>query len=234
MARKITVLLVDDHELVRSGLRNIIAGEPDILVVGEAPTGESALKAVRELKPDVVLMDIKMPGMGGLEATKRMIHAHVGVRVIVLTSFVEDPYPAQLLQNGAAGFLTKNSASSELIDAIRRVSRGQHYVSAAIAQELAIRSVLKAPYKSQAGDVSLLAGLSKREMQILIMVSHGMSVKEISQKLSVTPKTINSHRYQLYKKLKVQTDVALSHIAIRHGLLEISQIQSLTSSEDES
>jgi len=232
MAKKITVLLVDDHELVRTGLKNIIASESDIVVVGEAPTGEIALKTVRELKPDVVLMDIKMPGMGGLEATKRLLHAHPDVRIIILTSLVEDPYPAQLLQNGAAGFLTKNSASTELIDAIRRVAKGQHYVSSTIAQELAIRSVLKAPHKSETGDVSLLSGLSKREMQVLIMIAQGASVREIAEKLSVTAKTINSHRYQLYKKLKAQTDVELSHIAIRHSLLDVPQM-SFDAEQDE-
>jgi two-component system invasion response regulator UvrY len=223
MAKNITVLLVDDHELVRTGLKALLENEPDISVIGEASSGEEALKLVREKKPDVVLMDIQMPGIGGLEATKRMLHTFPGVRVIAVSSYNEDPYPAKLIQTGASGFLAKDSTSEELIEAIRRVSRGLRYVSAKIAQELAIRSVSRTTEDGLIGDSSLLGTLSDREMQILIMLGNGMKIQEIAEKLSVTSKTINTYRYRLYKKLNAETDVELTHIAIRHKLVDIDK-----------
>ena len=139
--RNIKVLVVDDHELVRTGLKALLESEHDIEVIGEAQTGELALKMVREKRPDVVLMDIKMPGIGGLETTRRLVHSFPEVKVIAVSSYNEDPYPAKLIQTGTAGFLAKNCSTAELLEAIRRVNAGQHYVSAEIAQSLAIRSV---------------------------------------------------------------------------------------------
>jgi len=221
MTKNITVLLVDDHALVRTGLRALLNCEPDISVVGEAASGEIALKMVREKKPDIVLMDIKMPGIGGLETTRRMLHSFPDVRVIAVTSYDEDPYPTKLIQTGAAGFLAKDCTSEELIDAIRRVSRGSRYVSAKIAQDLAIRSVTQGEEGKETP--TQISGLSDREMQILVMLGNGMTVQQVSEKLMVTSKTINTYRYRLYRKLGVRTDVELTHIAIRHQLVDIDK-----------
>lgn len=222
MAKNITVLLVDDHVLVRTGLRALLNCEPDISVIGEAASGEAALKMVREKRPDIVLMDIKMPGIGGMETTRRMLHSFPEVRVIVVTSYDEDPYPLKLIQTGAAGFLAKDCTSEELIDAIRRVSRGNRYVSAKIAQDLAIRSVSR-PTDENKNNPSQISGLSDREMQILIMLGNGFKVLQIAEKLMVTSKTVNTYRYRLYHKLGVKTDVELTHIAIRHQLVDIDK-----------
>jgi two-component system, NarL family, invasion response regulator UvrY len=226
MAKNITVMLVDDHVLVRTGLKALLEQEADIKVVGEAESGERALKMVRELKPDIVLMDIKMPGIGGLETTKRMLRLFPDVRVIVVTSYAEDPYPAKLIQTGASGFLAKDCASEELIDAIRRVHRGNRYVSAKIAQDLAIRSVSRGAQAGGKDASSLIGGLSNREMQILVMLGHGMKIQEIAEKLLVTSKTINTYRYRLYHKLDAKTDVDLTHIAIRHNLVDVDKRKS--------
>lgn len=222
MAKNITVLVVDDHALVRTGLRALLNAEPDISVIGEAASGEAALKMVREKKPDIVLMDIKMPGIGGLETTRRMLHSFPDVRVIAVTSQDEDPYPMKLIQTGAAGFLAKDCTSEELIDAIRRVSRGNRYVSAKIAQDLAIRSVTRGADENKDAS-SQISGLSDREMQILVMLGNGFKVLQIAEKLMVTSKTVNTYRYRLYRKLGAKTDVELTHIAIRHQLVDIEK-----------
>jgi two-component system invasion response regulator UvrY len=219
----ITILLVDDHELVRTGLKALLDKEPDMKIVGEASSGEQALKLAREKKPDVVLMDIKMPGIGGLEATRRLVRSLPHIRVIAVSSYDEDPYPARLIQTGALGFLAKDCPPSELIEAIRKVHSGQRYVSAKIAQELAIRSVVRSSEDEGSGDASLIKPLSERELQVLIMISSGLRVQEIAEKLCITPKTVNTYRYRLFSKLNVNSDVELTHVAIRHGLVDVDK-----------
>jgi two-component system invasion response regulator UvrY len=213
----INVLLVDDHALMRDGLKALLDGVNGIKVVGEASSGEQALRVVREKKPHVVLMDVKMPGIGGLEATRRLIHSNPEVKVIAVTACNEDPYPSRLIQTGAAGFLAKDCGLDELVDAIRKVHTGQRYVSAEIAQELALRSVIRPT------DGSPLKQLSERELQVMLMISSGQKVQQISDKLCITPKTVNTYRYRLFEKLNVNSDVELTHLAIRYGLLDLDK-----------
>lgn len=213
----INVLLVDDHALMRNGLKALLDGVSGIKVVGEAGTGEQALRMVREKKPHVVLMDVRMPGIGGLEATRRLIHSNPEVKVIAVTACNEDPYPARLIQTGAAGFLAKDCVLDELVEAIRKVHAGQRYVSAEIAQELALRSVIRPT------DGSPLKQLSERELQVMLMISSGQKVQQISDKLCITPKTVNTYRYRLFEKLNVNSDVELTHLAIRYGLLDLDK-----------
>ncbi len=213
----INVLLVDDHALMRDGLKALLDGVNGIKVVGEASSGEQALRVVRDKKPHVVLMDVKMPGIGGLEATRRLIHSNPEVKVIAVTACNEDPYPSRLIQTGAAGFLAKDCGLDELVDAIRKVHTGQRYVSAEIAQELALRSVIRPT------DGSPLKQLSERELQVMLMISSGQKVQQISDKLCITPKTVNTYRYRLFEKLNVNSDVELTHLAIRYGLLDLDK-----------
>jgi two-component system invasion response regulator UvrY len=213
----INVLLVDDHALVRNGLKALLDGVSGVKVVGEAGSGEQALRMVREKKPHVVLMDVKMPGIGGLEATRRLIHSNPEVKVIAVTACNEDPYPSRLIQTGAAGFLAKDCGLDELVEAIRKVHTGQRYVSAEIAQELALRSVIRPT------DGSPLKQLSERELQVMLMISSGQKVQQISDKLCITPKTVNTYRYRLFEKLNVNSDVELTHLAIRYGLLDLDK-----------
>lgn len=213
----INVLLVDDHALMRDGLKALLDGVNGIKVIGEASSGEQALRVVREKKPHVVLMDVKMPGIGGLEATRRLIHSNPEVKVIAVTACNEDPYPSRLIQTGAAGFLAKDCGLEELVEAIRKVHTGQRYVSAEIAQELALRSVIRPT------DGSPLKQLSERELQVMLMISSGQKVQQISDKLCITPKTVNTYRYRLFEKLNVNSDVELTHLAIRYGLLDLDK-----------
>lgn len=215
----ISVLLVDDHELVRMGLKALLEKETGIKIIGEATSGEQAIRMVREKKPDIVLMDVKMPGIGGLEATRRLMHSYPDVRIIAVTSCHDDPYPSRLMQTGASGFVAKDSASVELADAIRKVYSGQRYVSTEIAQQMALKTMTR--NGSEGGDdASPLTDLSERELQVLLMVSVGAKIQKIADKLCITSKTVNTYRYRLYEKLGVETDVELALLAIRHGLVD--------------
>lgn len=209
----IKVLLVDDHELVRIGIKRLLQDVTGIKVVGEASTGEEAIRLTRELIPDVVLMDVQMPGIGGLEATRKMIRHNPDLKILALTVCDDEPYPSRLLQAGAAGYITKGCDPDEMIRAIRTVHSGQRYISSEIAQQLALKRFAK-------DEQSPLDILSERELQITIMITKGEKVQEISDKLCLSPKTVNSYRYRIFEKLSINSDVELTLLAIRLGLVE--------------
>jgi len=213
----IKLLLVDDHELVREGLRRILAETPGMEVVGEASSGEEAIDLARSLKPDVVIMDVSMPGIGGLETTRRLSHIDPGIKVIVVTVHVDEPYPTRLLEAGAAGYLTKSCAVDEIIDAIKAVSRGGRYIGTDIARQLALNML------PGGGNQSPFEKLSQREMQVMLMVTKGHSIREISDRLCLSPKTVSTYRYRLYDKLGVSNDVELTHLAMRYGIIDVEQ-----------
>jgi two-component system, NarL family, invasion response regulator UvrY len=212
----IRVLIVDDHELVRTGIKRILEDTQGIRVIAEASTGEEALQQVREHRPDVVLMDVNMPGIGGLEATRKIIQAHPDLRVIVVTIHVDEPYPTRLLEAGASGYLTKGCAVDEIVDAIQVVHRGERYIGADIARQLALSML-------PGGERSPFDKLSQREMQVMLMVTQGHSIQDISDRLCLSPKTVSTYRYRLYEKLGVDNDVELTHLAMRHGMIEFGQ-----------
>ena len=211
----INVLVVDDHDLVRTGIRRMLADVDGVTVVGEADSGEAALLRARELKPDLVLMDVKMPGIGGLEATRKIIRSHPDIRVIAVTACDEEPFPTRLLQAGASSYLTKGAGLEEMIKAIRQVFAGQRYISADIAQQLALK-----PFQPQA-DATPFDLLSEREMQIALMIAECQKVQSISDKLCLSPKTVNTYRYRIFDKLEITSDVELAVLAIRHGMVEV-------------
>ena len=213
----INVLLVDDHDLVRIGIRRLLADVNGIKVIGEAKSGEDAVRMARELRPHVILMDVKMPGIGGLEATRKVLRADPEVKVIAVTVYGEEPFPSRLLQAGAVGYITKGSSLDEMLQAIRTVFAGQRYLSPEVAQQLALRHLTDK-------DESPFDSLSERELQVMIMITNGMKVQEISDKLCLSPKTVNSYRYRLFEKLNVNSDVELTHLAIRHGMLDTENI----------
>ncbi|MBE8736039.1 UvrY/SirA/GacA family response regulator transcription factor [Aeromonas veronii] len=209
----INVFLVDDHELVRTGIRRILEDVRGIKVVGEAQSGETAVTFCRQHHPDVILMDMNMPGIGGLEATRKILRIRPDVRIIVLTIHSENPFPTKVMQAGAAGYLTKGAAPDEMIQAIRLVHSGQRYISPEIAQQMALSQFASAdenPFKS----------LSERELQIMMMITKGQKVTDISEQLNLSPKTVNSYRYRLFSKLGINGDVELTHLAIRNGMLD--------------
>ena len=213
----INILLVDDHELVRTGIHKILNDVKGFKVVGETKTGEEAVQFCRKSEPDVVLMDMNMPGIGGLEATKKILRYAPDVKVIVLTVHSEDPFPSKVMQIGASGYLTKGAGPDEMINAIRAVHSGQRYITPDIAQQMALnqfKSVEENPFNS----------LSERELQIMLMITRGEKVADISAQLTLSSKTINSYRYRMFEKLNVGNDVELTHLAIRHGMVNTEKM----------
>ncbi len=209
----IRVLLVDDHQLVRSGIRRILDDAGDISVVGEAGSGEEAIQMARECAPDVVLMDVNMPGIGGLEATRKLLRVNEVLKIIALTIHIEEPYPSRLMEAGAMGYLTKGCGVEEIIKAIHSVNKGERYIGADIARQMAL-SGFDGSRKNQ------FQKLSQREVQVMMMITQGHKLQEISDKLCLSPKTVSTYRYRLYDKLGVETDVELTHLAIRHGMID--------------
>lgn len=207
----ISVFLVDDHELVRTGIRRILEDIKGIQVVGEANCGEDAVKWCRGNNVDVVLMDMNMPGIGGLEATRKIVRYTPDAKVIMLTIHTESPLPAKVMQAGAAGYLSKGAAPQEVVNAIRSVNAGQRYIASDIAQQMALSQI-----EPQAE--SPFSCLSERELQIMLMITKGQKVTEISEQLNLSPKTVNSYRYRMFSKLNISGDVELTHLAIRYGL----------------
>jgi len=213
----INILLVDDHELVRTGIRKILDEIKGLKVVAEVSTGEDAVKFCRQNEPDIVLMDMNMPGIGGLEATKRIIRFAPDMKVIVLTVHNEEPFPTKVMQMGASGYLTKGTGPDEMVMAIRMVNSGQRYLPAEIAQKMALNQ-----FKS--ADNNPFNSLSDRELQIMLMVTRGEKVPAISLQLNLSTKTINSYRYRMFEKLNISNDVELTHLAIRHGMLNTEKL----------
>lgn len=209
----IKVLLVDDHELVRIGIKRLLQDVTGMKVIGESATGEEAIRLAKTLIPDVVLMDVQMPGIGGLEATRKMIRHNPDLKILALTVCDDEPYPSRLLQAGAAGYITKGCDPDEMIRAIRTVHAGQRYISSEIAQQLALKRFAK-------DEESPLDILSERELQIMLMITSGQKVQEISEKLCLSPKTVNSYRYRIFEKLGINNDVELTLLAIRLNLVE--------------
>ncbi|WP_340141326.1 response regulator transcription factor GacA [Pseudomonas poae] len=211
----IRVLVVDDHDLVRTGITRMLADIDGLQVVGQAESGEESLIKARELKPDVVLMDVKMPGIGGLGATTKLLRSHPDIKVVVVTVCEEDPFPTRLLQAGAAGYLTKGAGLAEMVQAIRLVFAGQRYISPQIAQQLAIKSF-------QPTSDSPFDALSEQEIQIALMIVGCQKVQTISDKLCLSPKTVNTYRYRIFEKLAISSDVELTLLAVRHGMVDAS------------
>lgn len=198
---------------MRAGIRSLLSGVTNIKVIGEAGSGEEAIKVAREKRPNVILMDVRMPGIGGLEATRKLLRTDPDAKIIAITVCGEEPFPSKLLQAGAAGYLTKGSDADEMIQAINSVMHGKRYISPDVAQQLALKHF--SDEKTSPFDA-----LSERELQVMIMITSGQKVQDISDKLCLSPKTVNSYRYRLFEKLSVNSDVELTHLAIRHGVLD--------------
>jgi DNA-binding NarL/FixJ family response regulator len=192
----------------------MLADISGLQVIGQADSGEDAIRKARELKPDVVLMDVKMPGIGGLEATRKLLRSYPDLKVIAVTICEEDPFPTRLLQAGAAGYLTKGAALEEMVQAIRMVFGGQRYISPQIAQQLALKS-----FQPQLSE-SPFDLLSEREIQIALMIANCQKVQSISDKLCLSPKTVNTYRYRIFEKLSITSDVELALLAVRHGMVD--------------
>jgi two-component system invasion response regulator UvrY len=206
----IRVFMVDDHALVRAGMRMILAGETDIEVVGEADCGEDALPQIRKLKPDVVLCDLHLPGVSGLELTERILKGDHGTRVIVVSVLEDGPMPKRLLEIGASGYVGKGGDASELLRAVRDVARGKRYLANSIAQNLALYGI--------GGDGSPFDALSPRELEVAMLLTQGLRQEDIAKRLSLSAKTVNTHKTRLFEKLRIHDSIALARLAGQYGV----------------
>src|SRR5512140_795846 len=217
--KKIGVLLVDDHTVVRQGLRALLRPEEDIEVLGEAENGRQAVMAARKTPPDVVVMDIAMPLLNGLEATKQILKLSPTTKVLVLTSYGDDECVEQLMQAGAAGYLIKQTAANDLLKAIREVQRGNAFFSPSIAKRL--RDQCREVFTS--GHSAKKAGeLTCREAEVLQLIAEGFSNKQIAGELSISIKTVEKHRQQVMNKLNIHDVAGLTRYAISKGMVERS------------
>jgi two-component system, NarL family, invasion response regulator UvrY len=209
----ISILVVDDQRLVRRCICAKLNAVADFYVAGEAASGEEAREVARLENFDVILMDLNMPGIGGLEATRRLLAVSPGNRVIGLSMYVSGPYPKQFLRCGGAGYVSKNADTEELVGAIRKVHAGESYISLDVAQNIASSD-------SNRNRRNGIEALSRREIQVLQQISNGLTVDDIASRLSLSRKTVAHHRRHLLNKLEVVNDVQLAMIARTHGLAE--------------
>ena len=211
------LMLVDDHDLVRTGIKRLLEEIAEFEIVAEATCGEEAIRLVREAQPEVVLMDINMPGIGGLEATRKLLQSNPDIKIIGLTMHEDDLFPHRLLKAGALGYVTKGAKVEEIVEAIKTVSNNKRYLSPVVAQNMALSSF-------QDDESTPFDSLSERELQVLMMMMDGQSITVISEKLFLSPKTISTYRSRLYAKLGVQSDIELARLALQYGIVENSNL----------
>ena len=224
MSQKIKLMLVDDHEMVRTGLKSLLDTQPDFQGVGEAGNGVEALEKVNELDPDVIVMDISMPVMDGLEATRRLVAGNPDRAVMALTVHEDKEYFFQMLQAGAKGYITKEAAADELVAAIRSVAAGNVYLLPALARWL-LEDYNELASQTQSSSASVdetgLDVLTMRERDVLELVAEGNTTPKIAEILGLSPKTISRHRERIMNKLKMHSTAELVKFAIRTGLVKI-------------
>lgn len=208
----IRVMLVDDHAVVRMGFRLLIEGSPELKVVAEAECGESALRAYSEVKPDVLVLDISMPGIGGLETLTRLLAKDPEARVLVLSAHEDTMHPRRALKAGALGYLSKRSAAEELIQAIRQVYQRKTFIEPALAQQMAVQQL--------SGDRNPLEVLSDKEFKVFLALARGASVAGIAEVLHLSPRTVGTHLYNIKQKLGASNQADLAIIAVRNRLIE--------------
>ena len=205
-------MLADDHAVVRMGFRLLLDGTTDIKVVAEADSGEEAVRLFADVHPDVVVMDLSMPGIGGLEAIGRILAREAGAKILVLSAHEDAMHARRVLKAGAVGYLTKRSAAEELIQAIRQVNQGKTFLEASIAQQVAMQQL--------GGEKSPVDMLSEKEFKVFLALAKGQSVAEIAEIMSLSPRTIGTHLYNIKQKLGASNSAELALIAMRAGLLE--------------
>jgi two-component system invasion response regulator UvrY len=212
MSNPIQVLLVDDHAVVRMGFKMLLESAPDIKVLAEADSGEQAVKMYQEHQPDVVVMDITMPGIGGLEATDRIMAKDNSARILILSAHEDSVHPKRVLNAGAMGYLTKRSAAEELIKAIRTVAGRKMYLEADVAQQMAIQQL--------SGEQNPVDVLSDREFEVFMALAKGETTNEIAETLSLSPRTVGTHLYNIKQKLNASNSAEIALIAMRSGLID--------------
>jgi len=208
----IRVLIADDHALVRTGFRLLLEEPDDIQVVAEAESGEQAYKLFIDVSPDVIMIDLAMPGIGGIEAIKKIIARDPGARILALSAHEDISHPRRVLQAGALGYLSKRQAPEVLIDAIRRIAKGGRVIDPELAQQMAMAGV--------SGSGSTLEGLSEREFEVFAKLAMGKSVSQIAEILNLSPSTVGTHLYKLKQKLGLSNQAEITLLAVRYGVIE--------------
>jgi len=208
----INVMLVDDHAVVRMGFKMLLETDADIKVLCEADSGEQAIQRYMEFKPHVVVMDITMPGIGGLEAIERILAKDGAAKILVLSAHEDSVHPKRVLNAGAMGYLTKRSAAEEMIKAIRVVASGKKYLEAGVAQQMAIQQL--------SGEQNPVDVLSPREFEVFMALAKGKTTNEIADTLFLSPRTVGTHLYNIKQKLNANNSAEIALIAMRSGLLE--------------
>lgn len=211
-ATKIRVMLVDDHAVVRVGFRMLLAATGDIEVVAEADSGEVAYQRYSEIRPDVVIMDLSMPGMSGIDAVRRLVAKDKTARVLVLSAHEDTAHPRRALQAGALGYLSKRTAPEALIEAVYAVASGRSYLDVEIARKLAMRGL--------GGTTGGIEALSEREFSIFLQLARGHSVRHIAESMNLSPNTVGTHLYNIKQKLGAGNQAELTLMAVRNGLIE--------------
>ncbi|MBY0377936.1 MAG: response regulator [Gammaproteobacteria bacterium] len=214
----IKVLIVDDHQLIRYGFKSLLDNAEDIEVIGEVGTGEAAIEFVRENPPNVILMDLRMPGIGGMEATRKLSRSTPESRILIVTACDAEPFPSMLMQVGASGFLSKTASDDEMLTAVRAIAAGEKYVSPEIQQRIDARLL-------EGENSSPFNALTDKELQVMLMLISGKKPKYIAEKMYVDPKTICAYRYRIYEKLNIGSDVDLAILAIRYGIIDDVHLQ---------
>lgn len=209
---QINVMLVDDHAVVRMGFKMLLESDSEIKVIAEAESGELAIQRYVEFKPNVVVMDITMPGIGGLEAIERILAKDSAAKILVLSAHEDSVHPKRVLNAGAMGYLTKRSAAEELIKAIRTVATGKKYLEASVAQQMAIQQL--------SGDQNPVDVLSPREFEVFMALAKGKTTNEIAETLFLSPRTVGTHLYNIKQKLNANNSAEIALIAMRSGLLD--------------
>jgi two-component system, NarL family, invasion response regulator UvrY len=207
----LSIFIADDHAIVRQGLKQILSTDSDMIVVGETGNGEEVSAMVQLLKPDVVVLDISMPGKNGLDVLKELKRKHPELPILVLSMHSEDQFAIRCLKAGAAGYVTKESAPEELVGALRKVYKGTKYVSPELAEKLAVR--IERDRSDQPHEA-----LSDREYQVLRLIAFGKTVGQISQELSLSVKTVSTYRVRILEKMNMKTNAELTRYAIQHNL----------------
>jgi len=212
------VLIVDDHGIVSTGISRMLQDVSNLQVVGCAASGEEAITLTKETLPDIVLMDVHMPGIGGLGATKEIKRILPKTKIIALSALDDNPYPTKLIEAGASGYITKGIALDEMIAAIEKVAKGGKYISSDVAQKMALSQMSKDDADTP------LDSLSDRELQIAQMIVDCRKVQDIAEKLNLSAKTVNTYRYRMFEKLSIGSDVELARLAMRHNLLGVGAV----------
>jgi two-component system, NarL family, invasion response regulator UvrY len=212
---KVRVMLVDDHMIVRAGVRRLLESNSDFDIVGEADSGETAYELFGKIKPDITLMDINMPGMGGIESMTRILHREPSAKIIILSMYEHTSFVTQAMKAGAKGYLTKSGLGDELIKAIRNVSQGRIYMSASVAQNYAVDSL--------SGGRHGLEDLNVKEFEIFRLIAQGKDVEEIADALKLSTKTIANYQSIIKKKLSINHSIDIVKLAMQHGIIEKNQ-----------